>query len=112
MIGPGKQLNADVKIKMNNSKSSKRITPDSVRPTRAPVGSPISPNLLSQRRSMVAGNPVPSNNFVVRARANHPDDIGVISQQLQQFASASGGMSITNTERGIGNIYGDINRSY
>jgi hypothetical protein len=112
MVGPGKRLNANVKMKMNTRKAHKRLSGSDVKPARAPIGSPMGPNLLSQRRAMIASHPVPSNNFIVRARANHPDDIGIISQQFQQFALNGGSVNISNSQRSIQNPYGEMNKLY
>jgi len=112
MVGPGKQLNANVEMKMNQRKAAKRVTPDDVKPNRPPVGNPMGPNLLSQRRAMIASHPVPTDRFVVRARANHPDDISMISQQLQSFAVGGSSMNIVNTNRSINNPYGQANKAY
>tara|TARA_Y100000310_G_C20672951_1_gene811296 strand:- start:25 stop:2928 length:2904 start_codon:yes stop_codon:yes gene_type:complete len=112
MVGPGKQFNANVKMKMNQRKAAKTITNKDVRPTKAPIGNPMGPNLLAQRRAMIASHPVPTNKFIVRARANHPGDIGIISQQLQSFATGGSSMNITNTQRSINNPYGAANQAY
>ena len=97
---------------MNQRKAHKRMVGEDVRPTRAPIGNPMGPNLLSQRRAMIASHPVPTNTFAVRARANHPDDIGIISEQFQQFAVNGGSVNISNSSRSIKNPYGEMNKLY
>jgi hypothetical protein len=112
MIGPGRHLNMNAKPHMNSRKAHKRITANDVRPMKAPLGSPTGPNLLSQRRAMIASNPIPRDKFAITARANHPDDISMISQQFQGFAASAGYVSINNSSRQINNPYGEINKQY
>ena len=112
MVGPGKALNSNVKMKMNDRKAHKRMSGEDVKPFKAPIGNPMGPNLLSQRRAMIASQPVPSSSFIVRARASHPEDISVISQQFQQFALSGGSVNISNSSRSLQNPYGEMNKLY
>ncbi len=111
MVGPGKHL--DSRARMNMSKGTKRIKKDDVKPPRAPIGTPTSPSMLSQRRAMISAKPVETNHFVVRARAQYPEDVALISQQLQQFTSLGNSVNISvRDSRGIPNRYADSNKAY
>jgi hypothetical protein len=111
MVGPGKHL--DSRARMNMSKGTKRIKKDDVKPPRAPIGTPTSQSMLSQRRAMIAAKPVETNHYVVRARAEYPEDVALISQQLQQFTSLGNSVNISlRDSRGISNRYADSNKAY
>ena len=113
MVGPGKQFNANVQMNMNNNrKAHKRLTPRDVKPMKAPIGMPSGPNMLSQRRAMIASHPPSTNQFLVRARANHPDDISIVSQQMQRYSMAGGSANMSSTSRRIQNPYASMNTSY
>ena len=113
MVGPGKQFNANVQMNMNNSrKAHKRMTPQDVKPSRAPIGNPTGPNMLSQRRAMIASHPPPTNQYLVRARASHPDDISIVSQQMKRYSMAGGSVNVNSGSRSIQNPYGNMNTSY
>lgn len=111
MVGPGKHL--DSRARMNMSKAAKRLQPKDVKPPRAPIGNPTGPNMLSQRRAMIAAQPKETNHYLVRARVNHPEDVALITQQLQQFTSLGNSVNISvRDSRGITNKYADSNKRY
>jgi hypothetical protein len=111
MVGPGKHL--DTRVKMNMTKGTKRITQGDIKPPRAPIGAPTGPGMLSQRRAMIAPNPVERNHYVVRARTQYPEDVALISQQLQQFTSMNNSVSISvRDSRGGRNNYFESNKKY
>ncbi len=113
MVGPGKQFNANVQTNMNNSrKAHKRMNPRDVKPMKAPIGNPTGPNMLSQRRAMIASHPAPTNQFLVRARASHPEDIAVVSQQMKRYSMAGGSVNMASSSRSIQNPYANMNTSY
>jgi hypothetical protein len=69
--------------------------------------------MLSQRRAMIAPNPVGKNHYIVRARAQYPEDIALISQQLQQFTSMGNSVNISlRDSRDSRNSYFESNKKY
>ena len=111
MVGPGKHL--DSRARMNMSKATKRLRSKDIKPPRAPIGAPTGPNMLAQRRAMIAAQPRETNHYLVRARVNYPEDVGLISQQLQQFTSMGNSVNISvRDSRRITNVYADSNKRY
>ena len=113
MVGPGSQFNDRAKIKMNASKAAKRVQSQDIKPPRAPLGNPMGPSMLSQRRAMIASKPVETNHYMVKAKVNHPADASLVSQQLQMFTSLGNSinMSVRDT-RSITNSYVRENNKY